>query len=299
MIGALGVSKFVKLPIVAASVALGALAGSAGCASGPKIVPVAAPGGAQGPVEDSAGVKKWAASFRTPNLCETAARREAVREPASAFRLLQACSRRSDFDVLEPLLRRPWLPLIKQADVTGLDILVRAMVQRGEFSNDAGSCRAAGIELTAVDSDVSLTEPGSGYVVVAGLVKEVGRTVEMVELSYELPGYSARGLRGGARTTTKYRYDDYGRVTNKTTTVWKDPSVRARHLQAWYATKRRLRFDAHPRCRVRKDDKRVVLGRIIRAQPQQPQPEGRNPIPEEGWLSVVSCYPLEVEVQTK
>ena len=136
---------------------------TAGCgASGPRLIPVsveraAAPAAVSEP-------RKWAANFRTPNLCEMAARQEAVRSASVAFRLLQACSLRSDYDVLEPLLRQPWLPIIKRAKEAGLDVLVRTISRREEFTNDAGACQAAGIELIALSRGDALIDAAGAYV---------------------------------------------------------------------------------------------------------------------------------------
>ena len=121
-------------------------------------------------------------------------------------------------------------------------------------------------------------------------MKDVSSVVEMQQLSYELPTHSL------SPSMTSYRYRTYrrGRVRRPMTY---DRDRSSRLLQAWYPIERRLRFEPNDRCAVRPEDKRVVLGRLTRARPAQPRSEARNPLPEVGWLSVVGCYPLDIELE--
>ena len=232
----------------------------------------------------AADLNRWAARFRTPNLCVFEARGTLSSQPALAWRQLQACSRRRDFDVLEPLLRHPWLPMIKGAKEAGIDVLARAIARRGEIATDAGSCQAAGIDLYALENESSLAPPPPGYVIAAGRVDAARPTVDMVQLAYQLPGYSDRYIssrrspswrRGNRRR--RYRYNQ---------------KSRARDLQAWYPTKRRLRFKPNRRCPVVYGDLRVVLGRLTRS--EEPTEPGGYEI---GHVSVLNCYRFNAEVR--
>ena len=210
-------------------------------------------------------------------------------DAVDAIKRLRACSRRRDYDVLEPLLRAPWLALINKAGVAGIDILTRTMARRGELAADADSCQAAGIDITALTSDGELDDYRGGYVVAAGLVDRVQPTVDMVQLSYELPGpVSNRYTR-----VTRYRYGRSGQIRRRYRST-RSSRVRVRDLQAWYKTERRLRFKPSRSCAVGKGDVRVLFGRIVRVELDETI-TGR----EIGWMSLINCYPVELEIHTK
>lgn len=204
---------------------------------------VAEKASATAPAEEEAppSAEALANEHRTPNQCVTAARWMIDSEPKQALAYLEACSERPDFDVLQPLLRTPWVEFLGKAGPTGYQVLLRAIAARQDYEADFGSVHVSGLPVTKMG--IENAAPGRLTPVFAANVDSAPNEVQelaRVELKYH--------LRPGKWTETKYRVYANGRkeVLGKRDFTVERPSE---DLPASYEpTGMSLRFPQSPRC---------------------------------------------------
>lgn len=219
--------------------------------------------------------------FRTPNRCEQAARHKIAVDPETAFLHLQACSQRSDFDVLEPLVRDPWSTALRSHGLDGLVVLVRSMARRAELDRDLGSVRMAGFKVYSIDEKHPPVTLVGRVVLLSGVVNRTGPLIEMAQLGYEKPKYLTY-VRPSYTVTTRYQYDGWGRVNavRRTLSVAGDASISQRKMSF---TGRIFRFAGRPSCDPGKDRVVAMLARVNRV---SPGPDGED----QGVVDISAIY---------
>lgn len=196
------------------------------------------------PVDDVDGV---AAAARTPNQCLAWARAKLHDEPEVAFARLNACSRRPDFDIFDPLLFGSWLRLLEAHGLEGLEILARAVAVRRQAPEDIPAVRSAGFRVL----DVNEAEVGD-WVLALGSQKVAGSGV-LAELGYFEANYSG--------DPQEIRIPLVG--SNATGTVYAGRMLRASRGMPSASLRRRLEptgAQIETACRVEPDHPHIVLG---------------------------------------
>ena len=184
-------------------------------------------------------LKAWAANHRNPNRCVLAARQKITVSRKQALTLLRACSHRADFDILAPLLRSPWLPLLKRSNTVGYRILLKAIATRNDFEADFGSMQAAGFNISAM----GLASAADGKLTpVVGVLANGPGSRRVEEFEREKRKY---GRQPGRWRRTEYRVSRYGRqiIGKRYFTV-----ESSRSPGGFIATGRVLKFDKGVRC---------------------------------------------------
>lgn len=235
------------------------------------------PGFQPGP--DLSDLEAWASRIRTPNRCEVLAQETVRSDPEEGYLRLRACSRRPDFDLLEPLLRAPWRALLRSRGIEGLEILARAMSKRRDFEADLASVRLAGFELFSLEEDGKAEALRGRHVFTVGVVNRTGRGLELSELGRFKAKHARYFSYGRLR---RYSYDQLGRLSALSVADGADTSA-----ADIVTTGRLLRVSSTPRCRARLGEVRALLGRVVGV-----IPASESEIGEVVRLRAIRCYPV-------
>lgn len=209
------------------------------------------------PQKAAQSLQALALTHRTPNQCVDAARWELDNDPKRALDYLEACGDRPDFDVLQPLLRRPWLEFIRRSGARGYRVLLRAIAARSDYEADFGSVNVSGLPMGRLGLATAKPDRITPIIALDSLsgpteVDEIGRE----EIKYQLTP--------GNWTETKYRVYANGRreqVSQRSFTV-KQPTGDA--PVNYVPTGLALRFVSPPRCDGPKANARIYLVKVGR-----------------------------------
>lgn len=116
---------------------------------------------ARPPPKRPSTLRAQASRYRTPNQCVTAARGALADGPKRGLSFLYACSLRPDFDVLNPLLRTPWLPLLKGNLGLAYNVFVHAMAGRQDYDGDVAWLHDAGFDIAPAGLEASVGVVGT------------------------------------------------------------------------------------------------------------------------------------------
>ncbi len=243
----------------------------------PKVMSATDSDGEAGSSQAAFNLNAWVNSHRTPNRCVSAAKQDIKVEPARALKLLIACSTREDFDVLIPLLRRPWVDVLRKSGPAGYAVLLRSIARRGEFEADFGSLQAAGFPVGGLG--VKEARPGQLTPIVGVVMKSKG-VVKVEELEREKRKY---GRKPGKWKETTYRVDR--RTGFKQVIKTRFFTVeRSQTPGGFVPSGTVVRFPRPPKCMGPTSDAKVMLVRVGR----QVDTDG----PEEFEASSVACHSM-------